>query len=73
MSQITARLPDKLVKSLDNVASKSGRPRSELIRRAIESYVEDYKDLSLAVERLRDPADPVLDWEDVKRELLDKD
>ncbi len=73
MSQITARLPDKPVKSLDNVAGESGRSRSELIRRAIESYVEDYKDLSLAVERLRDPADPVLNWEEVKRELLDKD
>lgn len=73
MSQITARLQDKLVKSLDIVAAESGRSRSELIRRAIEGYVEDYKDLSLAVERLRDPADPVLDWEDVKRELLDKD
>ncbi len=55
------------------MASESGRPGSELIRRAIENYVEDYKDLSLAVERLRDPADPVLDWEDVKRELLGKD
>ena len=73
MSQITARLPEKLIKSLDNVALESGRPRSELIRRAIEAYVEDYKDLSLAIERLRDPADPVLDWEDVKRDLLNKD
>jgi len=73
MSQITARLPEELIKSLDNVAMISGRPRSELIRRAIETYVEDYKDLSLAVERLQDPADPVLDWEDVKRDLLDKD
>ena len=49
---------------------ESGRPRSELIRRAIEAYVEDYKDLSLALERLLDPSDPVLDWDDVKRELL---
>ena len=44
MSQITARLPDELVRSLDAVASESGRPRSELIRRAIETYIEDYKD-----------------------------
>jgi RHH-type transcriptional regulator, rel operon repressor / antitoxin RelB len=73
MSQITARLPDKLVQSLDNVVKESGRPRSELVRRAIEIYIDDYKDLSLAIDRLRDPADPVLDWEDVKCELFNKD
>lgn len=73
MSQITAILPDELVKSLDLVATESGRPRSELIRRAIETYIEDYKDLSLAIERLRDSSDPVLDWEDVKRDLLNQD
>ena len=73
MSQITARLSDELVQSLDNVAMESGHPRSELIRRAIETYIEDYKDLSLSIERLRDPADPVLDWEDVKRDLLNQD
>ncbi len=70
MTQITARLPEELMQSLDAVVLASGRPRSELIRKAIEAYVEDYKDLSLALDRLRDPSDPVLDWEDVKRELL---
>ncbi len=70
MTQITARLPDELMQLLDAVVRDSGRPRSELIRRAIEAYVEDYKDLSLAMERLLDPSDPVLDWETVKSELL---
>lgn len=73
MSQISARLPDELVKLLDDVANKSGRPRSELIRKAIETYIEDYKDLSLAMERMQDPSDPVLDWEDVKNEILNQD
>ena len=36
-------------------------------------YLEDFQDLDLAIERLRDPADPVLDWDDVKRELLGQD
>ena len=70
MTQITARLPDELMQSLDAEVLESGRPRSELIRRAIEAYVEDCKDLSMAMDRLRDPSDPVIDWEDVKSELL---
>jgi len=28
---------------------------------------------TVAVERLRDPTDPVLDWDEVRRELLDSD
>jgi transposase len=73
MPQISARIPDKLVKSLDKAARALHRNRADIIRQAIEYYLEDYEDLAWALERLRDPADPVLDWEDVKRELLGQD
>ena len=72
MSQITARLPDDLVASLDEAAAKLRRTRAEVVRQAIEYYLDDYEDVSRAIEVLRDPADPVLDWESVKRDLLDK-
>ena len=73
MSQITARLPDELVNALDAAARTLKRTRAELIRQAVEHYLEDFDDLSVAVERLRDPNDPVLDWDEVKRELLRSD
>ena len=73
MSQVTARLPDPLVDALDVAATQQKRSRAEIIRRAIEHYLEDYEDLSLSIERLRDPSDPVLDWDKVKNELLDTD
>ena len=72
MSQITARLPDELVASLDKAAAKLRRTRAEVVRQAVEYYLDDYEDVSRAIEVLRDPADPVLDWESVKRDLLDK-
>jgi transposase len=31
------------------------------VRQAIERYLEDFVDITAAVERLRDPTDPVLD------------
>ena len=34
---------------------------------------EDHDDLAVAVERLRDPTDPVLDWDQVKHDLLSSD
>jgi transposase len=70
MSQITARLPDELVASLDQVASELRRTRADVVRQAVEYYLDDYEDVSRAIEVLRDPADPVLDWQAVKRDLL---
>ncbi len=73
MSQITARVPDELVEALDAAAEALKRSRADVIRHALERYLEDYDDLDVALERLRDPADPVLDWDEVRQELLNSD
>ena len=73
MIQITARVPDELVEALDAAAEGLKRSRADIIRQALERYLEDYDDLEVALERLRDPADPVLDWDRVRHELLGSD
>lgn len=73
MTQITARLPDSVVDQIDQAASQLRRSRAEVVRQAVERYLEDFDDLSVAVERLCDPSDAVLDWDQVRRELLDSD
>ena len=73
MGQITTRLPDPVVDALDAAASRLRRSRAEIVRQAVERYLEDIDDLSVASERLQDPDDPVLDWDQVRRELLDTD
>jgi RHH-type rel operon transcriptional repressor/antitoxin RelB len=73
MTQITARLPDDLVAAIDDAAGRLKRSRAQLVRQAIEYYLDDLEDLRLGLERLQDPADPVLDWDMAKRELLDQD
>jgi transposase len=73
MTQVTARLPEELVASIDAAARSLNRSRAEVIRQAIEYYLADVDDLRLALESLRDPADPVLDWDEVKRGLLAAD
>ena len=72
-TQITARIPTTVVNALDAAARRLKRSRAEIVRQAVERYLEDFEDLSVAVERLRDPSDPVLDWDEVRRELLDTD
>ena len=73
MTQVTARLPDDLVEKIDRAASQLKRSRAQMVRQAIEYYLDDFEDLRLGLERLSDPSDPVLDWADVKRGLLDQD
>lgn len=71
ISSIAVDLPNALVGALDEAANKLGRSRADVIRRAIERYLEDLDDLGSAVVRLRDSTDPALDWERVRHELLD--
>ena len=73
MPQITARLPASVVNALDDAAGRIRRSRAEVVRQAIERYLEDFDDLVVAIDRLQDPADPVLDWDAVRREILDTD
>jgi RHH-type rel operon transcriptional repressor/antitoxin RelB len=70
MTQVTARLSEELVRQIDETACRLKRSRAELIRQAVEYYLDDVEDLRLGLERLNDPADPVLDWDEVKRGLL---
>lgn len=71
--QVTARLPDPVVAALDRAATELRRSRAEVIRIAVESYLDDFDDLSVAIDRLRDPSDAVLDWDQVRRDLLNSD
>ena len=73
MSQITARIPADLLAELDAAATSLRRTRADVIRQAVEYYLDDYEDIRAAVSVLRDPADPVLDWESVRGELLNQD
>jgi transposase len=73
MTRVTARIPENLLKKIDGAARSSNRSRAQIIRQAIEYYLADTDDLRLNLERLGDPAEPVLDWDDVKRDLLAAD
>ena len=73
MIQVSARLSDELVRRMDHAANRLKRTRADLVRQAIEYYLEDLEDLKLGLAALQDPADPILEWEEVKRELLMRD
>ncbi|MBW2187337.1 MAG: CopG family transcriptional regulator [Desulfobacteraceae bacterium 4572_35.2] len=73
MPQITARLSDSTVVSLDHAAQTLHRTRADIVRQAIEMYLDDFDDISVSIDRLKDPADETLDWQEARRALLADD
>ena len=56
----SVRLPEDLAKELDQIAAETERPRSFHVHKAVETYVREFADLQIALDRLRDPGDPVI-------------
>lgn len=57
---VSIRLPNELTKHLDDIAKETERPRSFHIQKALEAYIEDFADLRIAINRLRNPKDVVI-------------
>jgi RHH-type rel operon transcriptional repressor/antitoxin RelB len=66
---ISIRLPEDLAKQLDTIAKETERPRSFIIQKALESYLEDYADLQVALDRLHDKTDPVISSKKMRESL----
>jgi RHH-type rel operon transcriptional repressor/antitoxin RelB len=66
---ISIRLPKALADQIDSIAKETERPRSYIIQKALESYIEDYADLQVALDRLHDKTDPVVSGKDLRKAL----
>ncbi|HNQ18404.1 MAG TPA: DUF6290 family protein [Smithellaceae bacterium] len=68
-STVSIRLPEALTKNLDEIAKETERPRSFHIQKAIETYIEDFADLRIAIDRLRNPKDEVISSKELRKSL----
>jgi RHH-type rel operon transcriptional repressor/antitoxin RelB len=68
-STVSVRLPDDLTKHLNEIAKETERPRSFHIQKALEAYIEDFADLRIALDRLRDPKDTVVSGNEGRKSL----
>ncbi|MDY6831108.1 MAG: ribbon-helix-helix domain-containing protein [Thermodesulfobacteriota bacterium] len=66
---ISVRLPETLANQLDSIARETERPRSFIIQKALESYIEDFADLQIALDRLHDKADEVVSAKEMRKSL----
>ena len=66
---ISVRLPDHVAKKLGRVAKETERSRSFVMQKAVEIYLDDFADLQVALDRLRDSLDPVISSKDMRKSL----
>ena len=74
MSAITVRISDSLQDNLNAVAKYQDKPKSRIIKRALENYLldimEDMEDIKAADEAIEqiEAGGKTIPWEQVKRE-----
>ena len=66
---VSIRLPDVLTQELDQIANETERSRSFHIQKALESYIADFADVQIALDRLRNQKDPVITSREMRKSL----
>jgi RHH-type rel operon transcriptional repressor/antitoxin RelB len=66
---ISVRLPKELTEQLDSIAKETERPRSYIIQKALESYIDDYAYLQVALDRLHDKTDAIVSGKELRKSL----
>jgi len=73
MASISVRLPDETARALEELAEATDRPKTFLILRALETYLEEYADYQVAIDRLRDKDDPVISSDELRQRFASTD
>ena len=68
-NSISLRLPNNILKPLDKLSKITERPRSFLIRKALENYIDEYSEYQIALDRLRDKDDEIISSDDMRKKL----
>ena len=70
---LTIRIPDDIARRLDDLARSLDRPKSYIVKKAMESYLEEYSDYLIAVNRLHDKDDAIITSRELRERLARKD
>ena len=68
-ASVSIRLPDHIAKTLEELASATDRPKTYFIEKALESYLAEYADYQVALDRLRDKDDPIISSAELRKRV----
>ena len=64
---VSVRLPDRTARALEKLSKLTDRPKTYFIEKALESYLAEYADYQIALDRLRDKDDPVISSAELRK------
>lgn len=68
-TSVSLRLADDTARALEDLARATDRPKTYFIEKAIESYLAEYADYQIALDRLRDKDDLVVSSAELRKRL----
>lgn len=68
-TSVSIRLPEALAIQLDEIARKTERSRAYHIQKALETYLEHYADLQIALGRLHDQTDKIVSDTEMRKDV----
>lgn len=71
MSVVGLRIPEPLEQEVEKLARQLQRSKSFIIRKALETYIDEYADYELSLERLHDKDDEIVSASEM-RGLLER-
>ena len=66
---VSIRISDKIEKYLNAIAKETERAKSFHIQKALETYIDQYADLQIALDRLNDQNDEIISAEEMGKML----
>ncbi|OIR25185.1 ribbon-helix-helix protein, CopG family [Bathymodiolus thermophilus thioautotrophic gill symbiont] len=66
---ISSRIPADIINNIDEIAQATQRNRSFHIKKALELYIENYADLQISLDRLKDGGDKIIDIDQMRNKL----
>ncbi len=66
---VSVRIPENLNKRIKALARALDRPKSYIFRKALETYLDEYADYLIALERLKNKRDEVISSKTLREEL----
>ncbi len=66
---ISVRLDDKTANALEALAKTTDRSKTYFVEKALESYLAEYADYQVALDRLRDKDDPIVSSAEMRKRI----
>ena len=63
------RLPEDLARRLEDLAKSIDRPKTYIIKKALQEYFDEYEDYLVALDRLNDKDDRIVSEKEIRESL----